>query len=707
MTRLGPTPFGQPKLRREDERLLRGAGLYTADVCPPGLLHVAFVRSTMPRSTIVECDTCAALECDGVEAVFTGSDVHHLGDLSIAPMMDVNGTPEYPVLAYQTVAAVGQPIAAVIAQSQYMACDGVDSLFVDLEELPESEDDPVTVTGSWNAGSVDAQFSKADFIVNACVDHPRLAPSPMEPRAITVEYNASNDSATVWLSTQTPHRARLELAKILCICETRIRVVAPDVGGAFGMKAALYPEDVFVVWAAFTLKRSLQWVASRSEEFLSATHGRGCTSAGQLALSRDGTFLAVKASMDLPLGHWLPTSAVVPAWNAGRMIPTGYRIDAVESSSVGTCTDKAAVGIYRGAGRPEANCLMERLVDEAAAITGIDPIDIRLKNLVKNEDFPFTTTSGCVLDSGQYGKALQTLAEKADYAGCVKRRDQRREKGELTGVGVAFYIEPCGIGWESARVTLRPDGTVLAATGGSSQGHGRETAIAQIVADTLDLPMDTVEVVHGDTRTCPTGIGALASRSTAIGGSAIHEACLLVRKKALESSGSEEVTAELNYKNEGEAWGYGCYLVELSVDRGTGVVTLESASCVDDIGNMVNPMLVEGQIVGGFAQGVGEALLEEVRYDEFGQLLTGSFSDYALPRADNIPELSIFKMLTPSPNNTLGAKGVGEAGTIGAPAAILNAAMDALRPLGVTTLSMPLTSQRVWEAIRDATRETL
>ncbi|MEO1245725.1 MAG: xanthine dehydrogenase family protein molybdopterin-binding subunit [Pseudomonadota bacterium] len=703
MKQSGQQGIGVAEPRREDDRLLRGDGRYAADVRLEGLLHVVFARSTMPRCTILECDVESALEMDGVVSIFTGDDVQDLGTLSVASVIDMAEPSEYPILAHDTVAAVGQAIAAVVATSVAEALDAADSLFIDLEEIDGTGEQTAELRGTWHSGEVDAAFAAADHVVHATVKHPRLAPSPMEPRAITVEYDAASESVAVWLSTQTPHRARTELAGILGIDAARIRVIAPDVGGAFGMKASLYPEEVLTVWAAFKLRRSVRWVATRSEEFLSATHGRGGESAGQLALTKDGRFLAVKASAELPLGHWLPTSAAIPAWNAGRIVPGAYRVAAVESSSVARTSDTAAVGIYRGAGRPEANCLMERLVDEAAAVTGIDPIEIRLRNLLSAEELPHATGSGCVLDSGQYRVAVERLTARVDYEGMQARRQMRRERGELVGIGIAFYVEPSGKGWESARVTFNPDGSVLAATGGSSQGHGRETAIAQIVADALDVPSYRVQVLQGDTKTCPSGIGALASRSTAIGGSAIRRACEEVSKQ-LPADGPPDtpISEELVYETQGEAWGYGCYIIEVSVDRETGVVSIESAACIDDIGNIVNPMLVEGQIVGGFAQGIGEALLEEVHYDETGQLLTGSFTDYAVPRADDVPPLSVHKLSTPSPNNELGAKGVGEAGTIGAPAAILNAALDALRPLGVHSLPMPLTSQRVWQAIRNA-----
>lgn len=698
--------IGDGVRRREDDKLLRGNGRYTADFYPADVLHVVFARSTMPRCRIVECDIEGAQEMDGVVAVYAGNDVKDLGTPHVAKLLDLAGEADFPILARDTVAAVGQPIAAVVATSVNRGLDAIDALFIDLEEADEPAAQVAEFSGAWQQGDVDARFAEADHVVDVAVRHPRLAPSPMEPRAITVDYDAESDRATVWLSTQTPHRARTELARILGIDKQRLRVIAPDVGGAFGMKASLYPEDVFVVWAAFSLRRSVKWVATRNEEFLSATHGRGASSTGQLALRADGQLLALKATIAAPLGHWLPTSAAVPAWNAGRMLPGGYSIDAIDVSSRAQTEDKTAVGIYRGAGRPEAICLMERLVDEAAAVTGIDPIAIRLSNLVEAADFPYSAPAGHTLDSGRYREALQQLSDEVGYEALKADRDRRRAQGELVGLGVAFYIEPCGTGWESARVTLNPDGTVLAATGGSSQGHGRETAVAQIVADRLDVPMHKVDVLHGDTSTCPNGVGALASRSTPIGGSAICVACdrILESLERLDNRDAvtESLTEEVVYEVQDEAWGYGCYIVTVVIDADTGVMTVESAACMDDAGTIINPHLVKGQVMGGYAQGIGEAMLEELRYDDDGQLLTGSFTDYAMPRADDVPPLSIYTLVTPSPNNVLGAKGIGEAGTIGAPAAILNAAMDALRPLGIRDIQMPLTSEKLWRAIATA-----
>lgn len=706
---------GRAVRRREDDALVTGQGRYVSDIPLHDALHLAFVRSPLPRGTILGCDVEAAREMAGVAHVVTGTDLsgfgardgQALGRLAVNPVLPFEGEAEFPVLACGSVAAVGQPVAAVLAGERATAQDAADLIGVDIDEdgaAPDySNGDAPGFRGDWSCGDVAAGFAAAHLVVEVEVEHPRLAPSPLEPRAIAVDYDAERDRALVWYSTQTPHRARRELCRILGIEEARIAVRAPDVGGAFGMKASLYPEEVFAVWAAFRFRRSVRWASSRSEDLISATHGRGARSRGRLALDAEGRFLALEAAVDCPLGHWLPNSAGIPAWNAGRILPGGYDIPAVDIRSRARLSHSAAVGIYRGAGRPEANCLMERLVDEAASASGIDPLEIRRRNLLSPDRLPHTGATGTKLDSGRYAELLDKLARDADYDRLKTARDRTRAEGGVAGLGLAFYVEPCGTGWESARVTLHPDGSADVATGGSSQGHGRETAFAQIAADRLSLPLERVRVLHGSTDDCPTGIGALASRSTPIGGSALAEACdALLAKLEDGADRGKPVSAEVVYEAKGEAWGYGAYLVLLTIDPDTGTPTIEEAHCCDDIGTVINPMMVEGQIRGGFAQGIGEALMERIVYDADGQLLTGSLMDYALPRASDMPSLSIGKMSTPSPANTLGAKGVGEAGTIGAPAAILNAANDALRPHGAAILSMPLTAEALWRALRSA-----
>jgi carbon-monoxide dehydrogenase large subunit len=483
-------------------------------------------------------------------------------------------------------------------------------------------------------------------------------------------------------------------------------LIAPDVGGAFGMKASLYPEDIFVVWAALKLKRAVRWTATRNEDLLAATHGRGTHTRGALALTDDGEFVALNAAIVCPLGHWLPHSGAIPAWNAARILPGPYRIDSVDISTRGVFTNTAPVGIYRGAGRPEAAMLMELLVDRAAAIADLATEEIRRRNLLTFNELPRTGPTGIRLDSGDYPAALAKLCELADISGLRRIRRARRQAGELVGIGVAFFIEPCGAGWESARVTYR-NGSVTAAVGTSSQGQGRETAYAQILADIFSVAMHQVDVVHGDTGTCPAGIGALASRSTAIGASAVYQAALQVKNKLTDNlEPRESIEANVVYTADNEAWGYGCYLAVVSIDRETGSPCVEKMACLDDAGTVINPLLSEGQIVGGIAQGIGESLLEKIVYDADGQLLTGSLLDYALPRATDMPDIIIGEMETAADGNALGAKGIGEAGSIGAPAAVVNAVADALTEFGIPEVRMPLTAEAIWQFMKTASDGT-
>ncbi|WP_146344876.1 xanthine dehydrogenase family protein molybdopterin-binding subunit [Phaeobacter marinintestinus] len=691
--------MGTSPAKREDRVLVTGKGCFTDDVALTDPLHICFVRSPVATGDISHVDCTDAQHQPGVVAVHTGVDVAHLGNLSVNPVIPVDTVPDFPVLAHKTIRATGQPVAAVLADTRDLAQDGAD--LVDLSIDDQTARDVLVASQCWSTGDFDTAIATAAHVVTCSIRHPRLAPSPMEPRAIAVAYAPDTDTVTVWHSTQTPHRTRSELAAILNVNADRIRVIAPHVGGAFGMKASLYPEDVFAVWAAFRHKRDVKWTASRSEEFLSATHGRGVVSHGTLAVDNTGAILALKADIHAPLGAWVPNSGLVTAWNAARVLPSGYRVASLEISTRAIQTNHAPTGIYRGAGRPEANCLMERLVDKAARAVAQDPVAFRCANLHSATDLPHDTATGNTLDSGDYARALTLLRDKADYAAQTAERDRRQAAGELAGLGIAFYVEPSGSGWESATVTLHETGAVTVASGSSSQGHGRETAFAQIAADALDVDMNQVAVRFGDTATAPEGIGALASRSTPIGGSAVLAACTDIAKRRAKGEGLP-ITASVCYENTGQAWGYGAYLVTLSIDRDTGVPTLERIICVDDTGTIVNPQLVKGQILGGIAQGIGEAMLENVVYDADGQLLTGSFMDYAMPRATDMAPTALHSFEIPSPTNILGAKGVGEAGTIGAPAAILNAAIDALSPLGVTDLQMPLTSETLWRAIRTA-----
>ena len=699
--------------RREDQKLVTGAGTYVADIRLENVLEIAFVRSHLAGGKIIECDVSGALEMNGVAAGFNGKDVCGLGTLSVNPVLGEIDNSDYFILADGHVSAVGQPVAAILSKSHIIATDACESVFIDIDDVgeqplvhpPASQPTkaPVPFEKKWRQGNPELAFEQASHIVAVDIRHPRLAPSPMENRAIAVQYGETTQSVTVYLSTQTPHRARNDLSKILTIDKARIRVIAPDVGGAFGMKASLYPEEVFAVWAAFRLKQSTRWISSRSEDLIAASHGRGLVTKASLALSSDGKILGLKATVRAPVGAWLPNSAAIPAWNAARILPGPYDISSYDISTCGARTNTAPVGIYRGAGRPEAAMLMERLVDKAARRLSMDPVELRRRNLINSDQLPFKRNTGVCLDSGDYPALLDLLCSCGEYEKAIQFRDKKRARGEIAGIGIGFFVEPCGTGWESATIRLNPDGTIVVFTGGSSQGHGRETAYAQIVADMLECELSHVSVHHGDTNSCPAGIGALASRSTAIGGSAVIKAT----NQVLEKSGgsrhpNETIEVSAIYECDGEAWGYGCYLAQVSIDAETGLLTIKKITCADDVGVIINPAMVEGQIRGGIAQGIGEAMMENLIYDETGQLITGSLMDYALPRADDIPNVYFTSMTTPSPMNLLGAKGIGEAGTIGAPAAILNAALDALAPLGVEELSMPLTSANLWQAIQNA-----
>ncbi|MBZ0215713.1 MAG: xanthine dehydrogenase family protein molybdopterin-binding subunit [Fimbriimonadaceae bacterium] len=716
-------PFiGRAMRRIEDQRLITGQGTYVSDIRLDNALHLTFLRSPFAFGRITACDISGAAGMPGIAAVFTGADVAHLGRLSVNPILDTVKSTEYPILAGKRVMAAGQPVAAIIAETVHAGANAAEAIYFDIdpdrarlsidETGPQTDlfpgiKDNIAAAQNWQSGDIEAAFDQADYIVNVSLQHPRLAPCPMEPRSTAAEFNRDSGILTVWLSSQTPHRGCKELADILDFPIDRIRVITPDVGGAFGMKASLYPEDVMITWAALELKCAVRWTSSRSEDLLAATHGRGTKSKGSLAVTRDGRFLGLKADTTCPLGHWLPSSAAIPAWNAARILPGPYNVEAIAIATRGVLTNTGPVGIYRGAGRPEAAALMERLVDEAACVTGFDPLEIRKKNLLPANALPIRRPTGTKLDSGDYFAAIEMLESRANYEGLRRQQAERRRNGELVGIGIAFYVEPCGQGWESARVTLHPDGSIVAATGTSSQGHGRETAFAQIVADVFDVSPDTVKILSGDTDTSPAGIGALASRSTAIGGSALLQAAREVHARRRNRNDIDTpIEASVIYESDGEAWGYGCYLAMISIDRETGTPRVEKLICIDDIGTVINPMLVEGQIMGGMAQGLGEALMEQIVYNEDGQLLTGSLMDYALPRATDMPPVEIGKLATPSPLNLLGAKGVGEAGTIGTPAAILNAALDALHPLGVHTLDMPLTSEKIWRAMRSAAKDS-
>lgn len=735
--------IGVPLARFEDERLVRGAGCFVDDLSLPGCLFLDFVRSSHAGGRITALDWSRAARAPGVTAVLRGSDLAHVGAPPVNPLIADIRLPDFSALACSRVGATGQPVAAIVAESLLQARDAAQLVTVDVDAEIAAGTKQEAFAKIWQSGDVAAAFAQADHVVSAEIAHPRVVPMALEARATLAHWKADEHRLTVFMSTQTPHRARSDLARMLGLAEAQVRVVARDVGGAFGGKASIYPEDAIVAFAAMHTGRPVKWCATRSEDMLSATHGRGARSRGELALSTDGRLLALRAEFDFPIGFWLPFSAAAPANNAGRILPGPYRIEAVDIRARGTSGNTAPVNIYRGAGRPEAAMLMERLLDEAARSLERDPAELRAVNLIERDAFPYRTPTGSLLDSGDYPALLHETLALSDYERLKRQRDGRRLLGEICGVGLALYIEPCGQGWESASVELRQDGIIAVATGSSAQGQGRTTTFAQIAADALLLSPQEIDVRHGDTQTAPPGIGALASRSTAIGGSALLVACEKFRDQAreiaarlmqlpkdcvaavpggfAEADGGLQITwrqiarslaadsgipadaAALKVSNvfhaEGEAWSSGCCIATVGIDADTGALTVERIDWVDDAGVVINPRLAKGQLIGGLAQGVGEALLEEVIYDGEGQLLTGSLSDYAVPRAIHIPPVRLASIETPSPANALGAKGVGEAGCIGIPAAIVNAAVDALSPFGIRHLDMPLTSAKLWQAM--------
>lgn len=724
--------MGRRLLRIEDARLVTGRGQFADDIDLPGALHLEFLRSSRSTGRIVRIDGAAARAASGVIALYTAGDLTLNGEPTVNPMIPGLVAPTFHALAGEHINAVGQPIAAVIASTRAAALDATELIDIQIADTVEPPAQRVAFTQSIKTAGCDALFAAAAHIVTVDLDYARLAPMALEPRAAAAHYNTSTGQLTLWLSTQTPHRAQENLARLLNTAPDKIRVVAADVGGAFGGKGSIYPEEVVVAWAAMTLRRPVRWCATRSDEMLAATQGRGQRIRGEMAADATGRCVAVRARVTATLGHWMPFSGAIPARNAVRCVPGPYDIAAVDLVCEGQTDNTASVGIYRGAGRPEATMLMERLMDAMSRKLGRDPAAFRADHLLAPQQLPHKMPTGETLDSGDYPALLARAKQLTDYAQLCEAIRARRAGGAVCGLGIACYVEPCGQGWESATLTVEPGGRIRAAVGSTAQGQGRSTSVRQIVADALGVMPEQVDVDIGDTAATPNGVGALASRSTAIGGSALLKAAADLRALAqplaavllqareaswngrvfaaatqaqvdwsqLADAHPGQLSAAVQYTAAGEAWSSGCCIATVSIETDTGVPTIETIVWVDDAGTIVNPMLVEGQLLGGLAQGVGEALMEQLVYSADKQLLTGSLMDYAVPRAADIPPVTIDKLSTPSPANLLGAKGVGEAGCIGVPAAIVNAVMDALQPYAIDHLDMPLTSAKIWHAMQ-------
>jgi carbon-monoxide dehydrogenase large subunit len=756
---------GQPLKRVEDRRLLTGVARYVDDLRLPDVVHVAFVRSPHAHARVRRLDTAAAAAAPGVVAVVTGADVRHLGAMPVNRLFPDMKVPPHPILAEQVVHAAGTPVAAVAADTPYRARDAADLVAVDYEPLPPVPD-PVAALApdapalfpdlrtnrsfshAWRHGDAAAAFASAHRVVSVRVAQQRLAGVPLEARAVLAALDPATGELTIWSSTQAPFAVRAEVARMLGLPESRVRAIAPEVGGGFGLKTAPYREDVVVAHLAMRLRRPVKWVSTRAEDLLTTNHGRGGVSEGELAVATDGRITGLRARIVCPLGAALVNSAAVTPWNHARMLPGAYLVPACDIEATAAFTSTAPVGAYRGAGRPEAAFLIERLVDEAARALELDPADVRRRNFVPADRFPFRTVTGQLYDSGDYARALDRALELAGYRRLREAQAAGRARGELRGVGVASYVEPAALGWESGVVRVERTGAVTAVTGASAHGQGHETTFAQVVADFLGVTPADVRVLHGDTRSAPQGFGTFGSRSTALGGGALASAAVEVREKgrrvaaALLEAAPDDVQAApggfrvagvparhvswtqvaaaayagrppapglapgldatVFFQADGETWSFGTAVAAVSVSRETGQVALDTLVWVDDAGTIVNPLLAEGQLLGSFAQAYGQVFLEEVVYDAAGQLLSGSFMDYAVPRADDLPEPVLGKTVTPSPRNPLGAKGLGEAGCIGVPPAIVNAVADALAPLGIAVPDMPLTPEKVWRAIRRA-----
>ena len=780
MTDLSNSPIGKPLRRREDARFLTGAGQYTDDIVLPGQTYGCFLRSPHAHARIRSMDVSRAQAAPGVVAVFTGADIaaSKIGGLPCgwlihskdgSPMKE----PPHPIIAHDKVRHVGDQVALIVAETAWQAKDAAELIDVDYDVLPAVVDParadgapaavhdevPDNVCYDWGHGNkdaVDAAFGRAHKVSRLSFANNRLIPNAMEPRAANASYSRHDDSYTLYVANQNPHVERLLMcAFVLGIPESKMRVVAPDVGGGFGSKIFLYAEETALVWASKRVGRPIKWTAERSESFLTDAHGRDHVSTAELAMDAEGNFLALRVHTIANLGAYLSTFASsVPTILYATLLAGQYKTPAIYCEVKSVFTNTAPVDAYRGAGRPEATYVVERIVETAARDMGLDPAEIRRRNFITS--FPYATPVGLTYDVGNYEAHLAKAMALADVAGFPARKAASAARGRKRGLGYSCYIEACGLApsniagalgaraglFEAGEVRVHPTGTVTVFTGSHSHGQGHETTFAQVVAGRLGIPVENVEIVHGDTGRVPFGMGTYGSRSLAVGGTAIVKAVdkVIAKGKRIAAHLLEAADADIEFDS-GEfkvagtdrkvpfgqvaltayvphnypldklepglnenafydptnfTYPSGSYVCELEVDPETGRVTIESFVAVDDFGNIVNPLIVEGQVHGGLAQGLGQAMLEGCVYDpESGQLLTGSYQDYAMPRADDLPSFKVDHTVTACTHNPLGVKGCGEAGAIGSPAAYVNALTDAL---GVRDIPMPATAERVWRA---------
>lgn len=779
------TGIGASVRRKEDRRFLLGKGRYTDDIDVAGLTHAVFLRSPHAHAVIRHIDSSAALAAPGVIAVFTGEDLAADG---IGPLIcgvtvtsddgQPHRAPAHPALAQGKVNYVGDHVAVVIADTVEQARDAAELIEVDYEVLPAvtstasaadagqqqiHEVAPDNVCFNWPFGdkaAVEDVFASAHKVSRLDLVNNRMVTNPMEPRAALGEFNAGTDEITLHLTTQNPHVHRLVLSAFNQLApEHKLRVVGPDVGGGFGAKIFVYAEELVVGWACRKVNRPVKWTADRTEAFLADAHGRDHVSTAEMAMDENGKFLAMRVHTKANLGAYLSTfGTMVPSYLYAFLLAGQYATPLIYSEVKAVFTNTAPVDASRGAGRPEATYLVERLVDVCAQEMQLDPAEIRRRNFIPVDAFPYQTPVVQCYDSGDYNAALEQALELADYAGFDARAEEAKARGKRRGIGISSYVEACGIApsaavgqlgggvglWESAQVRFNPTGNVQVFTGTHSHGQGHETTFAQLVCDQLGVPIENIEVIHGDTARTQFGMGTYGSRSLAVGGVAIARACdkLIAKGKKIAAHALEADEGDIEFADgsfsvagtdkamsigevafnayvphsypEGVEPGFdenaffdpinfsfpaGTHICEVEVDPDTGVVEIVKYSAVDDFGRLINPMIVEGQVHGGIAHGVGQALLEVCRYEGDGQLLTASFMDYAMPRADNLPSFDVGYAPTQPPDNPLGVKGCGEAGAIGAPPAVINAIVNAL---DIKHLDMPATPENVWRAAQAA-----
>lgn len=758
---------GRAVRRLEDPRFLRGQARYVDDIVLPQMAYLAVVRSAAAHAQVRRVDVRAAAAGPGVLTVVVGTDL--AGSISPVPPNAVEGAQvapvPHPVLAQDRVRYVGEPVAAVLAETRAAAEDAASLIDIEYDTLPVITDSlqaqsaaalhgaaPQNVLLRWvrSSGDVQGAFASASRIVAQRFHIPRLAAAPIEPRGAVASYDPGTDRLTVWCSAQDPHRPLAQLSRALSRPDDRIRVIVPDVGGAFGSKGAVPVEVILAAWLAMRVGRPVKWVEDRRDNLAASYQGRGLDAEIEIALDAGGTIRALRARLTADLGAYLfPSTAVVPVTTA--MLLTGpYAIPAAAVELVGVATNKVPTGPYRGAGRPEAAYLLERVVELAAHEGGIDPVALRRRNLVSADQFPYRTPLGFTYDSGNYARALERACTLLDYDRWRRDQAAARQEGRLVGIGVAMYVERAGSAvWESAAVSVTPAGHAIVRIGSTPTGQGHVTTFSQIVVDALGIEFDAVTIEQGDSAIVPRGVGTFGSRSITIGGSALVTALEQIKVKAgliaahlLEAGGQDVVWTEGQFHVGGapqrgvtlaevaaaayqpgrlprgmalglEAHGvfqlpgpvfpFGAYAAVVEVDPLTGEVAIHKLVAVDDAGRIVNPLLAEGQVIGAAAQGFGQACLEEVVYGEDGQLLTTTFADYALARAPQVPTLTATFLETLSPLNPLGAKGIGEAGSIATPSALANAVLDALAPLGIRHMDFPLTPRRIWDAIETAT----